>query len=98
VPGKPDDPHIQAEILAAELGADAQVSRGLQKFLFQVRVPECPAPGVTFHREVVQVPSGGKFQRLQIGLRGGTPYDEGQVVGGTRGRPQGLHLAGEEGD
>jgi len=44
VSGKPDHPHIQAEVLAAELGADSEGLRHLQGFLFQVPVPESRSP------------------------------------------------------
>ena len=40
VPGQPDDPHVVAEVLAAELRADAEALGQLEDLLLELEVAE----------------------------------------------------------
>ena len=81
MPRQPDHPHVVAEVLAAELGADPEVAGQLQHLLLHVRVaegvPELGAAG----RQRVQVVRRGQLGHLERVL-GRHPADhDGQVVG-----------------
>ena len=59
--GHTDDPHIMAEILAAELGADAELLRNFQQFGFKLNVPDRMAILISRQWEMVQISGGCQF-------------------------------------
>jgi hypothetical protein len=52
VPREPDDAHVVAEVLAAELGADAELAGQLEDLLLQLGVAEAVAGHGPFGRQV----------------------------------------------
>ncbi len=96
MPRQADDPDVEGEVLASELGAVAGPVRRVQDPLLHLRIPERPAAVVSLRREVIQVTGGGELHRLQAAFGGRSPDDESEVVGGAGGRPQGFHLLHQE--
>ncbi|MPM25121.1 hypothetical protein SDC9_71611 [bioreactor metagenome] len=97
VPGQPDDPYVVAEVLAAELCADAEVLGELQDLLLHLRVTEAVAGRGPLGRQRVEVLRGRVLRRLQRGFRGGTADHHGQVVGRAGGGAESPQLLVEEG-
>ena len=81
VAGDADDAHVVAEILAAELGADAHLARELQHLLFHLAVADGHALVVAFARQVVEVARRGELHRLEVHLGRGAADHDGEVVG-----------------
>ena len=83
VAGQADHPHVEREVLAAELGADAALAGDLHHLRFQLRVAERLAQPVPLGRQPIEIPRAGELDRLHRGLGGG-PADHDRP-GGTAG-------------
>ncbi len=81
VAGQADHAHVVAEILAAELRADADVPGHLQHRLFHLEIAERAAGLAAGRRQRVQPFGRGEFHRLQCRLGTGAADDDGEVVG-----------------
>ena len=92
-----DHTHVVAEVLAAELRADAHLARHLQNGLLHLQVAEGAAELVAARVQIVQVLRGGQLHRLQTRLSGGAADGERQMVGRTRSSAQRLDLRLDEG-
>ena len=92
-----DHAHVVAEVLAAELRADAHLARHLQDRLLHLQVAEGAAELVAARVQVVEVLRGGQLHGLQTGLSGGSADGQRQVVRRTRGGAQRLDLRLDEG-
>ncbi len=79
--GQADHPNIVAEILAAELGADAEVLGQFVDFVFQLNIAKGLAVLVALGRQVVEIVGGGQLHHLQVELGRRAADDHGQVVG-----------------
>ena len=97
MPRQPHDAHVMAEILAAELRADAEVLGQLVDLGLQRGVADGVAGPVAGGRQPVEVAGGGQLHRLQRRLGGGAADDDGQVVGRAGAGPERLHLLLDEG-
>ena len=84
-----DDAHVVGEVLAAELGADAEPVRRLEEFLLQFQVAEGPAVLVAMRGQCVQVLCGCELNGLEAGLGAGAADDEGEVIWGAGGGARG---------
>src|SRR5690606_28109956 len=80
VPRQPDDPHVVAEVLAAELGADAELLRQLEHLQLQLQVAEPVAQRRPLGRHGVQVVRRRVLGGLERVLRGRAADDDRQVV------------------
>src|SRR6185436_2027678 len=78
VPGKTDDPHVVAEILSAELRADAGAPGDLEDLLFEGAVAERPAELVAVGGQAVQISGGRELGDLERVFRRGAADDDGQ--------------------
>src|SRR4029453_11564919 len=87
-----DDAHIVAEVLAAELGADAGLLRQLQNGLLEGDVAERVAELAAFGREVVEILRARQLGSLDCQLGRRSSDDDGEVIGRARGRAESLHL------
>ena len=96
VAGEADDPHVVAEVLAAELRADLRPARQLEDLGLQLVVPEAPAELVAGLREGVQVAGRRQLGRLHCDLGRGPAHHDGQVVGRACGRAQRADLGVEK--
>ena len=92
-----DHTHVMAEVLAAELRADAHLARHLQNRLLHLQVAEGAAELVAARVQVVEVLGGGQLHGLQTGLSGGSADDDGEMVRGARSGAQRLDLRLDEG-
>lgn len=92
-----DHTHVVAEVLAAELRADAHLARHLQNRLLHLQVAEGAAELVAARVQVVEVLGGGQLHGLQTGLSGGSADGQRKVVRGTRSGAQRLDLRLDEG-
>lgn len=92
-----DHTHVVAEVLAAELRADAHLARHLQNGLLHLQVAEGAAELVAARVQIVQVLRGGQLHRLQTRLSGGAADGERQMVGRTRSSAQRLDFRLDEG-
>src|SRR5215510_5010576 len=88
VSGQPDDPHVMAEVLAAELRANADLAGDLQHLCLQALVPESVPERRPVRRQGVQVAGGGVLGRLERVLGAGAADDDRQVIGRAGGRTQ----------
>ena len=98
VAGKPDHPHVVAEILAAELRAHAERLRELVHLLLHREVAEGVAVLGALRRQIVEIAAGGELHRLHGELGRGAADDDGEVIGRARGGAEREHLLLEEGD
>ena len=92
----PDHPHVVAEVLAAELGADAHLARELQNLLLHLAVADGDALVVALARQVVEIARRGELHRLEVHLRRGAADHDGEVVGRAGRGAQGADLGVEE--
>ncbi len=97
VPGQADHPDVVAEVLAAELRADAEPAGQLQHLLLQVPVAEGVPHLGTGLRQRVQVARRRQLRDLEGELRRHPADDDRQVVGRARRRTQRAQLLVEEG-
>ncbi len=96
VPGQSDHAHVVAEVLAAELGADAERLGQLEDLLLQLEVPEAVGRHRALGREVVEVVRGGVLRGLERELRRRAADDDRQVVRRARGGAERADLLVEE--
>ena len=89
---QPDNPHVEREVLAAKLGADAQLLSGLEDARLQFRVAEGLPQGVALRGKRVEVLGGRQLDRLETGFCARAADDKSDVVRGTGRSPQRLHL------
>ena len=96
MPRQPDHPHVVAEVLPAELGADAELAGELQHLLLQVAVAEGVAQFRTRARQRVEVARRRQLGDLE-GVLGRHPADDdGEVVGRAGGGAERAQLLVEE--
>ncbi len=86
------------EILAAELGANAERLGELVDFLFHLQIAEGVAALRAFGRQVIKVAGRSKLDGFQRHLGGETADDDRQMVGRTGCRSQSQDLFLEEVD
>src|ERR1035441_4872176 len=98
VPGQPDHPHVVAEVLAAELRADADPPGQAEHLLLKLAVPEPVPARRAGRRQRVQVFRRRVLGRLQRELEIGPADHDGQVVRRAGGGAQGPDLLLEEGE
>ncbi len=96
VAGDADHAHVVAEILAAELRADAHLARELQHLLLHLAVADGHALVVALARQVVEVARRGELHRLEVHLGRGAADHDGEVVGRAGRGAQGADLGVEE--
>src|SRR5665647_3011718 len=95
--GEADHADVVAEVLAAELRADAEVAGQLENLLLKRDVPESSSRGRrSFARQLVEVFGAGVFSCLQSELGAGAADHDGQVIGRARSRAKGAQLLVEE--
>ena len=92
-----DHPHIMAEIFAAELRADANITRQFQHLLFHLDIAEGVAGLVAAGRQGIQPLGGGELHGLQRLFRAGAADDDGQMIRRAGGGAERLHLGAEIG-
>ncbi len=85
---QPDDPHVVAEVFAAELGADAHLLSHLVDLRLHLQVAERLSVIVAARGQGVEVARAGQLDRFQGQLRRGAADDDGQVVGGQAAVPR----------
>jgi hypothetical protein len=88
VAGQADDPHVVAEVLAAELRADLRPARQLEDLRLELVVPEALAELVAGLREGVEVAGRRQLGRLHRDLGRRAADHDGQVVRRAGGRAQ----------
>ena len=71
VAGEPNDPDVEAEVLAAELGPDAALAGEFENFFLQLGTTYGMAAFVARGGQVVEVTGAGQLHRLQVHLGGG---------------------------
>ena len=97
VAGEADDPDVVAEVLPAELRADAERLGQLEDLLLELEVAEAVGTHRAGCRQVVEVVRGGILGGLQRILRARPADDDGKVVGRARGRSERADLLVEVG-
>ena len=80
-----DDAHVMAEILAAELRADAERLRHLVDLFLHFEVAEGVARRRALGRQRVEIFGRGELHRLEVLLGRGAADDDGEMVGRTGG-------------
>ena len=97
VAGQPHDAHVVAEVLAAELGADAELPGQLEHLLLELGVAEAVAGGrVARLGQLVEVLGAGVLGCLEGELGARAADDDGQVVGRAGRRTEPAQLLVEE--
>jgi hypothetical protein len=97
VPRQADHAHVVAEILAAELRADAERLRHLVDLALHLAVAESVAVLGAALRERVVISAGGELDRLHRRPGRGAADDDGEMVGRARRGAERQHLLLEEG-
>src|SRR6516165_8484132 len=93
---QPDHPHVMAEILSAELRADAEPAGELEYFLFEVPVPIGLAVAIALTGQRIEIAAAREFDRLQIHFGRGAADHYGEVVRRASGRAEGTDFLVEE--
>jgi hypothetical protein len=93
---EPDHADVVGEVLAAELGPDAQLVGCLEELRLQLQVAEGDALRAAGGGQAVVVAGRGELHRLEVGLRRGAADDGRDVVRRAGGRAQVLHLVDQE--
>ena len=93
-----DDAHVVAEILAPELGADAEILGELVDFRLEREVAEGAPVRRRPRRQRVKIVGRGELDGLQVELGGEAPDHDGQVIGRAGGCAQRQDLLLQEGD
>ena len=96
VPGQPDDPHVVAEVLAAELGTDAELLHLGEDLGLELEVTEAVAQRGALGRQRVEVAGRGQLGGLDRELGRRAPDDDRQVVRRAGGGAEGPQLLVEE--
>jgi hypothetical protein len=94
---QPHDAHVVAEVLAAELRADAELLCEREHLGLERHVAEAAAAVVAGRRKRVEVARRGVLGGLERVLRAGSTDDDREVVGRARGRAERLQVLLEEG-
>ena len=92
----PDHAHVVAEILAAELRADAERLRHLEDFLLHLEIAEGVAVGRAMGRQRIEIARGRKLHRLHAELGRGAADHDRQVIGRARRGAERQHLLLQE--
>ena len=92
VAGQADDAHVVAEVLAAELGADAGLLGELQHLALQLDVAEAVAEQAALGRQAVEVAGAGQLGGLHGHLGRRAADDDGEVVRRAGRGAERLHL------
>ena len=71
MPGKADDPDVMGQILASELGPQADFLCLDEELLLEVDVAECTAGLVTGRRQRIVILDAGQLDGQQVLFRGG---------------------------
>jgi hypothetical protein len=87
-----DDAHVEGEVFAAELRADADLAGDLQQFLFEFEVAEGLAVLVALGGQRVVVFGGRELDGLEAVFRGGAADDKREVVGRAGGGAERFHF------
>ena len=90
-------PHVVAEVLAAELGADARLLGELQDFGFEVEVAEAMAGLAAVCRQRIEVSSARQLRDFYRVLGRRSADHDGEVVRRARGGAERLHLLEQPG-
>ena len=93
---KPDNSNVQGKMLSPELGAVPGLAGGFQDLFLHFQVPKRPAAFVSAGWQMVQVTGGRKLYGLQARFGRCSAHDEGDMVGRTCRRAQGLHFLHQE--
>ena len=96
VAGDADHAHVVAEILAAELRADAHLAGELQHLLLHLAVADGHALVVALARQVVEIARRGELHRLEVHLGRGAADHDGEVIGRAGRGAEGADLGVEE--
>src|SRR5581483_3120070 len=96
VAGEADDAHVMAEVLAAELRADAELLREAQDLLLELGVTEPAAELVAGRRQRVEVPRARVLRHLQRVLRARAADHDREVVRRARRGAEQAQLLVEE--
>ena len=94
--GQADHPHVVAEVLAAELGADAQFLTHLQDGGFELQIAIGVARFGALGRQAVEIARRGQLDRLEVLFGAGAADDDGQMVGRAGGGAEVVNLGLEE--
>jgi hypothetical protein len=92
-----DDAHVVAEILAAELRADAERLRHSVNFLLHRQITEGATVLGAIGRQFIEIVAGRELQRLHRHFGAGTANYDRQVIRRTGGSAERQHLLLEEG-
>mmetsp|Transcript_39878 Transcript_39878/g.127519 ORF Transcript_39878/g.127519 Transcript_39878/m.127519 type:complete len:414 (-) Transcript_39878:45-1286(-) len=93
---QPYHAHVMAEIFPSELRPDAHLLGELMDLRLPFQVPEGAPMHVPAGVQVVVVARRGHLDRLEVVLRAQAADDHREVVGRTRGSPEGLDLLVEK--
>jgi hypothetical protein len=93
---QPDHAHVVAEILAAELRADAERLRHLQHLLLHLEIAEGVAVGRALGRQRVEIARRGELHRLHAELGRGAADHDREVIGRARRGAERQHLLLQE--
>ncbi len=96
VPRQADHAHVVAEILSAELRADAERLRHLQDLLLHLEIAEGVAVGRALRRQRVEIARRSELHRLHRQLGRGAADDDGQVIRRARRGAERQHLLLQE--
>src|SRR5439155_26878004 len=96
VPRQPDDAHVVAEVLSAELRSDPRALGDLEHGSLEVDVAEAATETVALRRQRVEVVRRRELRDLERVLRARAADDDGEVVRRARGRAEGPQLLLEE--
>ena len=96
VTSQADDPDVVAEILTAELCANAEALRHLVDLGLEFEIAESLAVLVAARRQGIEVTAARELHHLHGELGRRAADDDGQVIGGTGRRPQRFHFLLEE--
>ena len=91
-----DHADVVGQVFSAELGAEADLGRLLEEFLFEVDVAEGTAGLITDSRQVVVVFDAGELHGEKVLLRGSTAYYKCDMVWRAGRCSQALHLLDQE--
>ena len=94
--GESDDAHVMAEVLAAELCADARLLRDLEELGLEFEVTESASELVALERQRVEVAGRGHLRRLERELGRRAADHDGEVVRRARRGSEEVHLLGDE--
>ena len=94
--GDADHADVVAEILAAELGADAHLAGEFEYLLLHLAVADGHALVVAFARQVVEVAGRGELHRLEVHFGRGAADHDGEMVGRAGRGAEGADLGVEK--